>query len=211
MELRLKPCSILVPSLISSLRHCVANCPRSPSTPQRTSLLLMRQVPCAKVSFSFLGMSVPLDFLVIYGPPFDIIVGFPTLETLQACLDLGNQQVKIRIAGRKVTFGFDYASVGASDNDETDSDHFNSYLDAAFDESDSKDDEEFSVTLTDKCQSDNNHVIPEVDITDEDQHEELLWLKLFHEPEIEREKISSSLREANLIAWSLTDVRRADV
>lgn len=50
------------------------------------------------VPIAFGGMSVPLDFLVIDGPLFDIIVGCPTLEMLHACLDLGSQQVKMRIA-----------------------------------------------------------------------------------------------------------------
>lgn len=107
--------------------------------------------------------------------------------------------------------GFDYARVEVLDIDETVIDELTSDLDVEFDESDFEDEEELVVSLTDVSQGENNHMIPELDINDEDPHEEMLSLKLSHVPEIEREEISSCVRDANVFAWSLTDVRPTDV
>ena len=49
------------------------------------------------VPISFDGVSVPLDFLENSGNPVDVIIGCPTLETLQSMLDLGEQHVTVTI------------------------------------------------------------------------------------------------------------------
>ena len=49
------------------------------------------------VPISFDGVSVPLDFLENSGNPVDVIIGCPTLETLQSKLDLGEQHVTVTI------------------------------------------------------------------------------------------------------------------
>lgn len=46
-----------------------------------------------ELSVSFDKIQVPLDFLVIDNPPFDVIIGHPTLESLQARIDLGIETV----------------------------------------------------------------------------------------------------------------------
>lgn len=64
-----------------------------------------------EVPISFGGMSVLLGFLVIDGLWFGVIVGHPTLETLQVCIDLGTQQVKMKIAVKRFILVFNCARV----------------------------------------------------------------------------------------------------
>lgn len=44
-----------------------------------------------------------LNFLVVDGFPVDLLVGYPTMEELQACLDLGNQSVRLVVDRKKET------------------------------------------------------------------------------------------------------------
>ena len=101
-----------------------------------------------KVPVSFAGLKDQLDFLVVEGTPFDGIIGCPALEKVQACLDLGQQQVTITVNGKTVQLGFE------SDNSKfralesgTDSEYFTS---KESDDSAESDDEGFVVTVLDE-------------------------------------------------------------
>ena len=61
-----------------------------------------------KVPVSFAGLKNQLDFLVVEGNSFDVIIGCLALEELQGCLDLGQQQVTITVNGKIFQLGFEY-------------------------------------------------------------------------------------------------------
>ena len=56
------------------------------------------------VPVSFAGIRVSMDFLVVNGMPFDVIIGAPALESLHAQLDLGQQTVKVSVGGLSAEF-----------------------------------------------------------------------------------------------------------
>jgi len=60
------------------------------------------------VTIRFGDMRVRVDFLVIDGPPFDLIIGCPTLEKLEAQLDFGKQVVRFHHDGASVEVGLEY-------------------------------------------------------------------------------------------------------
>lgn len=59
------------------------------------------------LKISFEDIHVALDFLVINNPSFDVIIGLPALESLQACINLGNQTVTIRHEKKEVKLALD--------------------------------------------------------------------------------------------------------
>ena len=54
------------------------------------------------VPVSFNGTVTSLNFLVVAGSPVDILIGYPTLEELQACIDLGHQSARMVIGNKTV-------------------------------------------------------------------------------------------------------------
>ena len=101
----------VVPNLMSSrLAESISLRPedttRSITVADGTWAVLCGIVHGAPVSFG--GLTGPLDFLVVEGTPFDVIVGCPALEKLQACLDLDQQHVTITVNGDMVQLGFEY-------------------------------------------------------------------------------------------------------
>ena len=100
-----------VPNLMSSrLAESLSLRPeattRSITVADGTKAVVCGIVHGAPVSFG--GLTEPLDFLVVEGTPFDVIIGCPALEKLQACLDLGQQHVTITVNGDTVQLGFEY-------------------------------------------------------------------------------------------------------
>ena len=43
-----------------------------------------------------------MDFLVDTGTPYDVIVGIPSLEELQICIDLGQQHVQVSLGAETI-------------------------------------------------------------------------------------------------------------
>ena len=54
------------------------------------------------VSVLFNGTVNSLNVLVVEGSPVDILIGNPTLEELQACIDLGHQSLRMVIRNKTV-------------------------------------------------------------------------------------------------------------
>lgn len=60
------------------------------------------------VSVEFGQHKVPLAFLVMQGLPFNVIIGCPTMESLDTCIDLGNRMIKLLIEGEEVELQMDF-------------------------------------------------------------------------------------------------------
>lgn len=56
-----------------------------------------------EVPMLFGTLSADMDFLILKGAPFDVIVGAPTMESLSTKLDLGRQTAQFTRDGRKAT------------------------------------------------------------------------------------------------------------
>lgn len=96
------------------------------------------------VPLTFDDIQIPIYLLVVEGPHFEMIVGSPTLEDLQACIDLGNHTVKIKFEGRIATLSQNYDSGYIKTNQgKTNRDDFTS----GFDNNDSSSSEKDYVSL----------------------------------------------------------------
>ena len=82
---------IISPKLVAKI--CLSPQP----TGKHTTVADGGSAPCLgsllQMPTSFDGLVVNLDFLVVKGTPFDLIIGHPSSERLQACIDLGAQHV----------------------------------------------------------------------------------------------------------------------
>lgn len=61
-----------------------------------------------KVSISFEGGKTPLNFLVMADLPFDVIIGCPTMEALETCIDLGNHSIAMKLEGNVIKLPLEY-------------------------------------------------------------------------------------------------------
>lgn len=80
------------------------------------------------VPLSFAGKSEFLEFLFVELIPVDMIIGSPTIEYLEALLNMGHNFVTITIYGAEVQLGFEYERTRQSEfrQDATDSEDFSS-------------------------------------------------------------------------------------
>ena len=77
------------------------------------------------------GTVTSLNFLVVEGSPVEILIGYPTLEELQACIDLGHQSVRIVLANKTVKMSLEFDQVSPIvAGSETDSEDFTSDVDS---------------------------------------------------------------------------------
>ena len=91
------------------------------------------------VSVSFDSTVTSLNFLVVAGSPVDILVEYPTLEELQACIDLGHQSVRMVIGNKTVKMSLDFDQVSPIvAGSETDSEDFTSDVESFASESSSE-------------------------------------------------------------------------
>ena len=80
---------------------------------------------------SFSGTVTSLNFLVVAGSPVDILIGFLTLEELQACINLGHQSVRMVIGNKTVKMSLEFDQVSPIfAGSETDSEEFTSDVDS---------------------------------------------------------------------------------
>lgn len=70
------------------------------------------------IPICFRDVSVSSDFLFIDGFPFDMILCCMTRESFRAYLDHGIHHVKMKIDGKRVILGFDYARVEVSEEED---------------------------------------------------------------------------------------------
>lgn len=80
-----------------------------------------------EIPIFFGGHPISLDFLVVYETPVDMIIGSPTLEKLEARIDMGHSYVTATIDGVDVQLSFEYTNRKAKStqaSEETDSDAF---------------------------------------------------------------------------------------
>ena len=101
------------------------------------------------VPTSFAYATVHLDFLAVDGTPFDVIIGLPLLEDLQACFDVGKQLVKAIAGDKTVKINLVLnAPTGDAARSGTDSEEFTSDS-RANTESSTSDEDEFVPALAD--------------------------------------------------------------
>lgn len=60
---------------------------------------------CFKSLRRFCELNVNLYFLIVEVTPFDLLIGLPSLEKIQACIDLGKQHVQITIGEQAMRLG----------------------------------------------------------------------------------------------------------
>ena len=110
--------------------------------------------PClgflSDVPLTFDDLTVYADFLVVRGPPFDVIVGIDLLTAINASLDFGRQMVRVSQNGKKARLPLQTDCIRITENTEdTDSEDFTSDSDAAidYDGDESSSEEEFVLTI----------------------------------------------------------------
>ena len=157
---------------------------------------------------------VSMDCLVIDNPPFDVIIGQPALEALQAVIDFGKQEVRLTVGAKSNTLSFDYARVPVPDGDAsgTDSEDFTSGSDAVpSDDSDEEADPgEFFVGLVGECEPEPALVMSNSE-EEEQEGESLVHEKFSHLPMNKQAIFKDSITSSKTIAWSMKDLRPADV
>lgn len=100
------------------------------------------------VHVSFGNVPVSFNFLVVDGTPFDIIIGCPALEMLQARIDMGEHHVTVTIGEQDVQLGLEHDTRFCAIENVTDSEDFTSYEEGGDAGSDS-DEENYVVAIVD--------------------------------------------------------------
>lgn len=67
-----------------------------------------------EIIVSFAEINIAMDVPVMNGLLFDIILGAPALDALQACLDMGKPQGIISVTGQRIVIPFETALVKVS-------------------------------------------------------------------------------------------------
>ena len=161
------------------------------------------------VPISFDDLHISMDFYVMKNPPFEVIIGVPTLEALRGCLDFGLQQVTLFAKDKKAVLPFEYAliEVPIVNDSETDSEDFTSDSDIAPDDED-ENESDLVIALAKDAE---DASVEELDISEEEQRNSLILEKVSHLNEESGDRISGILRDNNIVAWSLQDLCPADV
>ena len=154
-----------------------------------------------------------MDFLVVSGAPYDVIIGLLALEEIQACIDLGQQNVEVTVNNQKARFGLEMDSELREDDCSTDSEDFSS--DSAAGPADFSDYEtEYMLAVRDKEPFEPDSTFPPENSKEGNPEREnwnVLKAKLDHIKKDRADKITASIREAGIAAWSLDELRPADV
>ena len=104
----------------------------------------LRQVPVSSG-----GLVSKMDILVVTGTPFDVIVGMPSLEELQTCIDRGPQHVQVTVGAETIRLGLEMEEDREKPGSGTDSEDFTS--DSGAVPADSTDtDEDFVLSLRER-------------------------------------------------------------
>ena len=173
------------------------------------------------VPVSFNVTVTSLNFLVVSGSTVDILIGYHTLEELQACIDLGHQSVRMMIGNKSVKMSLEFDQVSPIvAGSETDSEDFTSDVESFASES-SSEEETYVVAIfgDDPCNlnltldraieeddemdsSDSNCISEEVKILRE---------RLAHLDNEAQSVIETALMDKSIVVTSLDDLRPAEV
>eukprot|EP00737_Agarophyton_chilense_P002013 gb/GEZJ01002278.1/.p1 GENE.gb/GEZJ01002278.1/~~gb/GEZJ01002278.1/.p1 ORF type:complete len:592 (+),score=68.54 gb/GEZJ01002278.1/:824-2599(+) len=184
---------------------------------------------CVKgVSISFRKIGVPLDLLVVKNTPFDVIIGCPTLEALQAQLVFSRQQVSLTIGAEEVLLQL-YNEPPVVDGARTDSEYFvflddsgpdvfpaESVSSSSGSAGESESESELVLALVDREHHEPDLAGVDSDVPSSGEDEEsarsaLLSSKMAHlRPDLQK-KMTDFLKETDIIAWSSGDLCPADV
>ena len=144
----------VVPNIIShALAEKLSLAPTE--TNRRIRVADVSITPClgflSDVARTFDDLTVYADFLVIRGPPFDVIVGIDLLKAVNASLDFSWQMVRVSQNRMKARIPLltECIRMLTEDTEDTDSEDFTSDSDAAidYDGDDSFSEEEFLLTI----------------------------------------------------------------
>ena len=173
------------------------------------------------VHVSISGTVTSLNFLVVAGSPVDILIGYPTLEELQACIDLGYQSVRMVIGNRTVKMSLELDQLSPIvAGSETDSEEFTSDVESFASESSSEEetyvvailgDDPCNLNLTlDRAMEDQD----EVELSDSNginKEVKILRERLAHLDNEAQSVIETALMDKSIFATSLSDLRPAEV
>ena len=173
------------------------------------------------VPVSFNGTVTSLNFLVAAGSQVDILIGYPTLEELQACIDLGHQSVRMVIGNKTVETNLEFDQVSPIvASSETDSEDFTSDIDSFTSES-SLEEETYVVTILGDDPYNLNLTLnrtieedDEVDSSDSNginEEVKILRERLAHLDNEAKSVIETALMDKSIVATSLDDLRPAEV
>lgn len=157
------------------------------------------------------SLHISMDFYVMESPPFDVIMGVPTLEALRGCLDFGLRQVSLFAGDTKAVLPFEYAvvEVPAATNSDTESEDFTSDSDAAPKEDDDAEGD-LIVALAVDLQLPQNVSVQET-VSDNGHKQTALSEKVKYSDEDIRHELLLILKDSGSVAWSLQDLSPADV
>lgn len=210
-----------VPNLISA--QLLARLGAEPSSTRRTITVangvharcrgLVKDVPVL-----FAERVTKLDFLAVDGVSVDVLIGLTDLERLQTTLDLGGQFVDFNISGKLVRTGLRSETDQHNGEHEPDEDEdfttdsSSSDESASGDSGDSSSEEEDSLVVTlVKAGEMEGKFQTTRELSDEEKRLRLVSEKLKHLPPSEREAVRNMIESSNLAAWSLEDLRSAEV
>ena len=180
---------------------------------------------------SFGGLVVSSDFQAVKETPFDLIIGLPSLERLHACIHLGKQHVQVTMGKTTVKLGLnvDFEPVPHSGTS-TESEDFTSDSEAISDSSTTSENNNFFLatldqkpfepdlgliktpdSATDEAGEGQDGVPHRLEEEPETLHLALLTGKLRHLDSEARQNIINSIENSVIAAWSLDDLRPADV
>ena len=173
------------------------------------------------VPVSFNGTVTSLNFLVIAGSPFDILIGYPTLKELQACIDLGHQSVRIVIGNKtvKTSLEFDQVSPIVAGS-KTDSEDFTSDVESFASESSSEeetyvvailDDDPGKLNLTLDRAMEEDDEVDSCDANGISEEVKILRERLVHLDNEAQSLIQTALMDKSIAATSLDDLRPSEV
>ena len=173
------------------------------------------------VLVSFNGTITSINFLIVAGAPVDILIRYPTLEELQACIDLGHQSVKMVIGNKTVkkSLEFDQLSPIVAGL-ETDSEDFTSDVESFASERSSEEetyvvailgDDPCKLNLTLDGAMEEDDEVYSSDSNGINEEVKLLGERLAHLDNEAQSVIETALMDKSVIATSLDDLRPAEV
>ena len=193
--------------------------------PTSTKITVRQKTTCLgsieDVPVSFNGTVTSLNFLVVARSPVDILIGYPTLEELQACIDLGHRSVRMVIGNKtvKMNLEFDQVSPIVADS-ETDSEDFTSDVESFASESSSGEetyvvvilrDDPRNLTLTLDREMGEDDEVNSSDLNGINEEVKMLRERLAHLDSETQSVIETALMDRSIVATSLDVLRPAEV
>ena len=143
-----------------------------------------------------------MDFLVVSGAPYDVIIGLPALEEIQEFIDLGQQHVEVTVNNQKARLGLEIYIGLREDDSSTDSENFIS--DSAAGPVHSSDGEtEYVLAVCEKEPFEPDSRLPPENLKEGNPGREkwdVLKAKLDHIEKDRAGKITASIRDAGIAA-----------